>query len=203
MERTDKYSLQNFIFWFPHLKYSGTVQVWNKMKVSRWCLNVPFGLNSPFKSLKLTQTLIKERLYPLSESDFLAVCPTGADVREDLKGALHGADISAEAWGSSLLWAFQSQLDNQTTCRVTSSPLPSPLFLSALHRHEEALVRLLALHLPGQADKYRAKVPNSTGKETLPVSFGRDWIHHFSKITHCAEKGKRLKNKHLVREREE
>lgn len=81
--------------------------------------------------------------------------------------------------------------------------LPSPLFLSTLHRHEEALVRLLALHLPGQADKYRAKVPNSTGKETLPVSFGRDWIHHFSKITHCAEKGKRLKNKHLVRESEE
>lgn len=95
------------------------------MKVSRWCLNVHFGVNSPFKLLKLTQTLIKERLYPLSESDFLAVCPTGADVREDLKGALHGADISAEAWGSSLLWVFQSQLDNQTTCRVTSSPLPS------------------------------------------------------------------------------
>lgn len=58
-----------------------------------------------FKSVKLTQTLIK-RGSILSESDFLAVCPTGADVREDLKGALHGADISAEAWGSSLLRAF-------------------------------------------------------------------------------------------------
>lgn len=45
-------------------------------------------------------------------------------------------------------------------------------------------------------------MPNRTGKETLPVSFGRDSIHHFSKIIHCAEKGKRLKNKHLVRKRE-
>ncbi len=45
-------------------------------------------------------------------------------------------------------------------------------------------------------------MPNRTGKETLPVSFGRDLIHHFNKITHCAEKGKRLKQALGEKERE-
>lgn len=31
----------------------------------------------------------------------------------------------------------------------------------------------------------------------MPVSFGRNPIHHFSKITQCAEKGKRLKKQAL------
>lgn len=40
----------------------------------------------------------------------------------------------------------------------------------------------------------------------MPVSFGRNPIHHFSKITQCAEKGKRLKKQALgekERERED
>lgn len=49
----------------------------------------------------------KEILYPLWESDFLAACPTRTDVREALRGTLRGADISAQAWGSSLLHCYR------------------------------------------------------------------------------------------------
>lgn len=74
--------------------------------------------------------------------------------------------FSTEAWCCSPLRAFQSQLDNRATFR-----LPCPLSPSLLHRHEEALLRLLALHEPEQADKYRAKVSNSTGERNIASEF--------------------------------